>query len=80
MTEPVCGLEGLEEAINATSLPIVAIGGIQQKHLPELASLSPSAVAMISGLSHLTSVKAIEDFLTLPFFQQKPYESLSFPF
>lgn len=48
--EPVVGLDGLSGACAATSVPIVAIGGIAQQHVAEIASLGVAAIAVIGAL------------------------------
>jgi thiamine-phosphate pyrophosphorylase len=48
--EPVVGLEGLSGACAATPVPIVAIGGIDQQHVAEIASLGVAAIAVIGAL------------------------------
>jgi thiamine-phosphate pyrophosphorylase len=48
--DPVVGLELVRQARRATTLPLVAIGGIDQKNLAGVLQAGADAVAMISGL------------------------------
>jgi thiamine-phosphate pyrophosphorylase len=48
--EPVVGLENLALACSASSVPVVAIGGIDERHVPEIASCGAAAIAVIGAL------------------------------
>jgi thiamine-phosphate pyrophosphorylase len=48
--EPVVGLDGLARACAATTVPVVAIGGIGLQHVAEIASLGAAAIAVIGTL------------------------------
>jgi thiamine-phosphate pyrophosphorylase len=48
--EPVVGLENLGLACSATAVPVVAIGGIEARHIPEIASRGAAAIAVIGAL------------------------------
>jgi thiamine-phosphate pyrophosphorylase len=48
--EPVVGLDGLARACAATTVPVVAIGGIGQQHVAEIASIGVAAIAVIGAL------------------------------
>ena len=47
----VVGLEGLEHCARIAKHPIVAIGGITEKHVPEVFAAGAISVAMIQGLA-----------------------------
>lgn len=61
------GLEALKQAVEAVSIPVVAIGGINEKNLSDVLKTGASAVAIISDI--LTApcirdrVKALEEVL-----------------
>jgi thiamine-phosphate pyrophosphorylase len=48
--EPVVGLEGLARACSASTVPLVAIGGIGLEHAAEIAELGAAAIAVIGAL------------------------------
>jgi thiamine-phosphate pyrophosphorylase len=48
--DPVVGLDGLARACSASTVPVVAIGGIAPQHVAEIASCGAAAVAMIGAL------------------------------
>lgn len=48
--EPVVGLVGLARACAETSLPVVAIGGIHERSVPEIVSCGAAAIAVIGAL------------------------------
>jgi thiamine-phosphate pyrophosphorylase len=48
--DPVVGLDGLARACAATPVPVVAIGGIGQQHVAEIASIGAAAFAVIGAL------------------------------
>jgi thiamine-phosphate pyrophosphorylase len=48
--EPAIGLDGLARACAATTVPLVAIGGIGQQHVAEIASMGAAAIAVIGVL------------------------------
>ncbi|MBI4053010.1 MAG: thiamine phosphate synthase [Candidatus Diapherotrites archaeon] len=50
------GVGALAKVVNATSLPVVAIGGISEKNLPMVLQAKPCAVAMISAVVCADSV------------------------
>lgn len=49
--DPVVGLDGLARACGESSIPIVAIGGIDSARAPELALAGASAIAAIGALT-----------------------------
>jgi thiamine-phosphate pyrophosphorylase len=46
----VIGLEGIRRLIGATSLPVVAVGGIRPEDLPALRAAGAAGVAVVSGI------------------------------
>jgi thiamine-phosphate pyrophosphorylase len=48
--EPAVGLENLGLACSSASVPVVAIGGIEAHHIPEIASRGAAAIAVIGAL------------------------------
>jgi thiamine-phosphate pyrophosphorylase len=48
--EPVVGLDGLARACAATTVPVVAIGGIGLPHVPEIVSIGAAGIAVIGAL------------------------------
>lgn len=51
------GLDGLTETLKKTTLPVVAIGGINEANLPDVASTGVHGVAIVSAISHAASPK-----------------------
>ncbi|GAL16652.1 thiamin-phosphate pyrophosphorylase [Vibrio maritimus] len=51
------GLSGLTEALKKTALPVVAIGGINEANLTDVASTGVHGVAIVSAISHAPSPK-----------------------
>lgn len=51
------GLDGLMETLKKTALPVVAIGGINEANLRDVASTGVHGVAIVSAISHATSPK-----------------------
>jgi thiamine-phosphate pyrophosphorylase len=60
--DPVIGLEGVRAARQATTLPLVAIGGITRNNCLQARQAGADAVAVISDLLE-SPAKAVEDFL-----------------
>jgi len=48
--EPVVGVDGLKKVRPLTSLPIVAIGGIQSEFVSKIVAAGADAVAVVSGI------------------------------
>ncbi|MFC5080358.1 Thiamine-phosphate synthase [Vibrio thalassae] len=60
------GLEGLSNALQQITLPIVAIGGINETNLLDVAKTGVHGVAIVSAISHADSPKqAAQRLLTL---------------
>lgn len=61
------GLEALRQAVEAVSIPVVAIGGINEKNLSDVLKTGAGAVAIISGILTAPSirdrVKSLEEVL-----------------
>ncbi|MGF1777500.1 thiamine phosphate synthase [Vibrio nomapromontoriensis] len=49
------GLVGLENALNQTTLPIVAIGGINKTNISAIAQTGVHGIALVSAISHASS-------------------------
>ena len=60
--DPVIGLEGVRAARQATSRPLVAIGGITRSNCRQVREAGAGSVAVISDLLE-SPAKAVEDFL-----------------
>lgn len=61
---PVIGLDGVKRARQATSKPLVAIGGITRANCRQVREAGADSVAVISDLLE-TPAKAVEDFLRI---------------
>ncbi|HEX5433561.1 MAG TPA: thiamine phosphate synthase [Candidatus Angelobacter sp.] len=62
--DPVIGLEGVKRAREATSKPLVAIGGITRVNCRQVREAGADCVAVISDLIE-SPAKAVEDFLRI---------------
>jgi thiamine-phosphate pyrophosphorylase len=62
--DPVVGLEGVRRARQATSKPLVAIGGIARGNCLQVQEAGADSVAVISDLLE-SPVKAVEEFLRI---------------
>ena len=60
--DPMIGLEGVRAARQATSRPLVAIGGITRENCRQVREAGAGSVAVISDLLE-SPAKAVEDFL-----------------
>ena len=60
--DPVVGLEGVQQARQATRKPLVAIGGITRQNCRQVKDAGADAVAVISDLLE-SPAKAVADFL-----------------
>lgn len=52
------GIEGLKRALSITSLPIVAIGGINESNIPQLCATGVHGIALVSAICHTHDPKA----------------------
>ncbi len=57
------GIEGLKQALGTTSLPIVAIGGINESNIPELNDTGVHGLALVSAICHAEDPKAASEYL-----------------
>lgn len=57
------GVEGLQKALNTTSLPIVGIGGINQSNIPELMATGVHGLALVSAICHAQDPQAATKYL-----------------
>ncbi|EGQ9456216.1 thiamine phosphate synthase [Vibrio parahaemolyticus] len=65
-TKKYWGIEGLKVALNTTSLPIVAIGGINETNIPALSATGVHGLALVSAICHAENpTKAAEYLLSL---------------
>jgi thiamine-phosphate pyrophosphorylase len=64
--DPVVGLEGLREARQLTSKPLVAIGGITVQNARQVIEAGADSVAVIGGLFRAPDLASrVEEFLTV---------------
>jgi thiamine-phosphate pyrophosphorylase len=60
------GIDGLKMALETTSLPIVAIGGINESNIPQLSATGVHGLALVSAICHAENpTKAAEYLLSL---------------
>jgi len=57
------GINGLKMALNTTTLPIVAIGGINQSNIPALTATGVHGLALLSAICHADDPKAASEYL-----------------
>ena len=57
------GIEGLKMALKTTSLPIVAIGGINESNIPQLSATGVHGLALVSAICHAEDSKAASEYL-----------------
>ncbi|MGV3002652.1 thiamine phosphate synthase [Vibrio sp. E150_018] len=57
------GIDGLQKALNTTSLPIVGIGGINQGNIPELMATGVHGLALVSAICHAQDPQAAAKYL-----------------
>ncbi|BBL91319.1 thiamine-phosphate synthase [Vibrio rotiferianus] len=57
------GIDGLKMALEATSLPIVAIGGINESNIPQLSATGVHGLALVSAICHAEDPKAASEYL-----------------
>ena len=62
--DPVIGLEGVRQARQATTKPLVAIGGINRANCLQVREAGADSVAVISDLLE-SPVKAVEEFIRI---------------
>ena len=62
--DPVIGLEGVRQARQATTKPLVAIGGINRANCLQVRKAGADSVAVISDLLE-SPVKAVEEFIRI---------------
>lgn len=60
------GIEGLTKAVKESKLPLVAIGGINETNINQIANTKVDGIALVSAICHARSPKhASEDLLEL---------------
>ncbi|HEQ3585626.1 TPA: thiamine phosphate synthase [Vibrio harveyi] len=57
------GVDGLKMALVTTSLPIVAIGGINESNIPQLSATGVHGLALVSAICHAEDPKAASEYL-----------------
>ncbi|WP_438451577.1 thiamine phosphate synthase [Vibrio alginolyticus] len=57
------GIDGLKMALETTSLPIVAIGGINESNIPQLSATGVDGLALVSAICHAEDPKAASEYL-----------------
>ncbi|WP_104040274.1 thiamine phosphate synthase [Vibrio hyugaensis] len=57
------GIDGLKMALETTSLPIVAIGGINESNIPQLCATGVHGLALVSAICHAEDPKAASEYL-----------------
>ncbi|AYO12629.1 thiamine phosphate synthase [Vibrio harveyi] len=57
------GIDGLKMALETTSLPIVAIGGINKSNIPQLSATGVHGLALVSAICHAEDPKAASEYL-----------------
>jgi thiamine-phosphate pyrophosphorylase len=56
---PLAGLEGLRRTCDAVSLPVIAIGGISLRRVPEIVAAGASGIAAISLFAEAADIAAL---------------------
>ena len=62
-TQKHWGIDGLKMALNTTSLPIVAIGGINESTIPALSATGVHGLALVSAICHADDPKLACEYL-----------------
>ncbi|EKO3854529.1 thiamine phosphate synthase [Vibrio harveyi] len=62
-TKKFWGIDGLKMALETTSLPIVAIGGINESNIPQLSATGAHGLALVSAICHAEDPKAASEYL-----------------
>ncbi|CAH1230437.1 Thiamine-phosphate synthase [Vibrio harveyi] len=62
-TKKFWGIDGLKMALESTSLPIVAIGGINESNIPQLSVTGVHGLALVSAICHAEDPKAASEYL-----------------
>lgn len=62
-TQKHWGIDGLKMALNATTLPIVAIGGINESTIPALSATGVHGLALVSAICHADDPKLACEYL-----------------
>ncbi|MGR5211075.1 thiamine phosphate synthase [Vibrio rotiferianus] len=57
------GIDGLKMALETTSLPIVAIGGINESNIPQLSITGVHGLALVSAICHAEDPKTASEYL-----------------
>ncbi|MGP8308797.1 thiamine phosphate synthase [Vibrio sp. YIC-376] len=62
-TQKHWGIDGLKMALSTTSLPIVAIGGINETNIPTLSATGVHGLALVSAICHAADPKSACEYL-----------------
>ncbi|ENM6581415.1 thiamine phosphate synthase [Vibrio alginolyticus] len=62
-TKKFWGIDGLKMALETTSLPIVAIGGINESNIPQLSATGVHGLALVSAICRAEDPKAASEYL-----------------
>ncbi len=62
-TKKFWAIDGLKMALETTSLPIVAIGGINESNIPQLSATGVHGLALVSAICHAEDPKAASEYL-----------------
>ncbi|MDV6251828.1 thiamine phosphate synthase [Vibrio sp. EA2] len=62
-TQKHWGIDGLKMALNTTTLPIVAIGGINESTIPALSATGVHGLALVSAICHADDPKLACEYL-----------------
>lgn len=62
-TKKFWGIDGLKMALETTSLPIVAIGGINESNIPQLSATGVHGLALVSAICHADDPKTASEYL-----------------
>ncbi|HGY9582425.1 TPA: thiamine phosphate synthase [Vibrio harveyi] len=57
------GIDGLKMALETTSLPIIAIGGINESNIPQLSATGVHGLALVSAICHADDPKTASEYL-----------------
>ncbi len=57
------GIDGLTKAVKESKLPLVAIGGINETNIKQIADTQVDGIALVSAICHVTSPKQASEGL-----------------
>lgn len=68
---PPVGVDLLREVVSRVKIPVVAIGGIKEKHLPELAACGAVNIAVVTALTAAENVEKAAKTMKQKWLQEK---------